>query len=809
MRRIASVCALVCALAGGRAGATTPGPHTAWTEPGDLPQLAVDVGGERLPLPLLHTDIRAELTGTVARVEVTQSWWNPLDRPVEAEYAFVLPENAAVDGLQLQVGDRLLEATIRRRGEARRAYARAHDAGHTAALLEQDRPGRLRQAVTNLPPGEDVDTIVRYVQDLSVDGDTWEFVAPLVQGPRQPPGEGGGAADAGDGERAADGDRAPSGPHGSGVTPSVVGEGERSGRDVTLTIVVDGGLPVADFDTPGHAVDAVMDEGDLILTLAAADRLPNHDFVLRLRRDGPAPRAAVQAYRPDPQADGFFTLVVQPPSADLGPAVGQRELVFVVDVSGSMSGWPVRLAQHLAREAVLELRPTDTFDVLVFSDRTERAFRAPRPANRANVAEALAFLGREWPAGGTELGAAVREALGPPLDGERDRVVIVLTDAQYGPGEEVVADIEHAARHRRPGGRRSRLFAWGVGDVDRPLIEAMSRAGGGTSAYFDRCADPGEAVGALFRSIDAPVLTDVRVDWGALDVTDIETGAVPDLLASRPFVLHGRYRAPGAATVVLSGERDGRRIELPVPVVLPERRTRGDALATLWARARIDRLTPLTWRGERDAAAAIEALGLSFGIVTPYTSFLAVDEVQRVGAAGAVADGYFTGTGAALSSFEGTALAAGDRGVRLHDRSQRVVVTGHGVRVRGGLAAETVSRYIRMKMGQVRWCYKNELQRDPALAGELTLFLVVAPTGKVVEFEVEEGTLGQGPAGRAVAACVRQKAAMWRFPAAPDGRASEVRYPFFFRALPQVSPEPENFCPPRASDPPSTGPDTP
>jgi len=605
------------------------GPLEIHTDPGDLPHLELaGESGKRLPLE--HTHVEARLTGFVSEVEVTQTYTNPLSTPIEAVYVFPLPENAAVHHMRMVIGRRVVEAKVRERRQARALYAKAKREGHTAALLEQERPNVFTQSVANIEPGKKIDVAVRYVQDLSYDAGEYEFVFPVVVGPRFMPGAPLGKPPSGQGTQP-DTDRVPDA---SRISPPYVGRGERTGHDISLHVVADAQLAIGAFSTPTHQVVSRSPAGgSLELTLAEKKSIPNRDFVLRYRVAGERPKATL-FLSPPAQNGGFFSLVVHPPNLDVDGLVGRREILFVVDVSGSMSGPPLSLCKLAMRDALSRLRPVDTFDVLTFAGETRRAFEAPRPANDANVREALAVVDGLQAGGGTQMLDAVQTALSTALGNGRDRYVFFLTDGYVGNEDEIIAASGRFARELSARGRRARVFGFGVGSsTNRYLIDGLSRAGRGLGVYASTREDPARAVNRFFRYIDRSVLTDVKVDWGDLGAADVQPPELPDLFASHPIVLHGRYTGRPSAAVSVRAKAGDREITLPVATKRAATQGRAEnVLGSLWARAKVGSLEAMLWDGWNEAAERdITKLGLDFHLVTRFTSLLAVDNSRRVG----------------------------------------------------------------------------------------------------------------------------------------------------------------------------------
>lgn len=596
-----------------------------YTDPGELPRLMA----AGLELPLKNTAVRAHLRGEVAEVVVRQRFVNDRKAPLEAIYTFPLPENSAVTDMKMVIGERTIAAEIRERGQAKQIYRDAAAAGHTAALLEQERPNVFTQSVANIPPGESIDVELRYLQTLSYDSGEYEFVFPTVVGPRYLPGDPLARAPSGAGGRP-DTDRVPDA---SRISPPVLGQGVRTGHDLSIDVVAEAGGPIVAWAAPAHAVTAELAGPLLKVALARKHEIPNRDFVLRYRSAGARPTARL-FLGPADKRGGHFMLHVEPPRLDVDALVGARELLFVVDVSGSMHGPPLALAKAAVREALAGARPVDTFDVITFAGGTRRLFGAPRPASEANLRQALEFVDGLVAGGGTEMAAAVDTALAAPVEGGRHRYVFLLTDGYIGEEAEIARAARTLVDRQRKAGRRARVFGVGIGESPNShLIAAISRAGDGAALHVRQPLDLPRAAQSFRRTIDSPVLTDVAVDWGALAVDDLSQALPPDLLATRPLVLHGRYTGAVPTALHLRARVGARSVTFPIEVVRSAESA--DTLARLWARDRIGDLE-LTMATTTDhhqvdrARADILALGLQHRLVTPFTSFVAVDRSRRV-----------------------------------------------------------------------------------------------------------------------------------------------------------------------------------
>ncbi|MCC6807085.1 MAG: AgmX/PglI C-terminal domain-containing protein [Deltaproteobacteria bacterium] len=597
------------------------------TEPGELPRLKI-AGDSKLELPLEHTHVSAKIKGYVARVEVTQTYKNDNKSPIEAIYVFPLPENSAVDDMKIVIGDRVIQAEIQKRADARRTYETAKNQGHTAALLEQERPNVFTQSVANIAPGTKVKVVVQYLQDLTYDAGEYEFVFPMVVGPRFMPGDPLPGPQSGSG-KLTDTTQVPDA---SRISPPILGAGMRSGHDISLELEADAGLPIKAWDAPTHeTVTSPTLDGKLKLKIADKDSLPNRDFVLRYAVDGKEPQATALTERDD--KGGYMTLIVQPPKLDIEKLVGQREIIFVVDVSGSMHGVPLAMCKDAMREALRQLRPVDTFNIYSFSGSTGSAFKQPMPANTTNILQGTEYVTNLQAGGGTYMADAVKAALGTGVERGRTRFVFFMTDGYVGNEAQIIADAAAFVKLHKQDGHKARVFGFGVGSsVNRYLLDGLGKEGEGLTVYATTREDPVASVNKFYKYIDSPVIENMQVDWNGLQATEVFPAKTPDLFASHPMTLHARIDGKaGAHTIFVRGEYNGKKIELPVQVNVTAEKIERAPLATLWARSKIGDLERDLWNGERqDTVDAITTLGLGYRMVTKYTSFVAVDRATKV-----------------------------------------------------------------------------------------------------------------------------------------------------------------------------------
>lgn len=618
---------LVCGFVGA-APAAMPAPPQPAVPGGELRILGAD--GQSLGLcPLERTDVEADIAGFLARVTVSQVFRNPSDTKIEAVYVFPLPQHAAVDDMTMTVGDRRIVGQVREREEARAVYEAAKAAGHVASLLDQERPNIFTQSVANIEPGATVKIEIRYIETVRYTDGQFEWVFPMVVGPRYIPGGGSAPAPLVPGQNTAQV------PDGSKITPPVTPPGTRAGHDISLRVTIAGSPPdmlPTDVRSELHDVTTTpgRDPGSTTVQLKDADELPNRDFVLRYRLGGDEAGEAF-LYHFD-QRGGFFTLVLQPPRRVAPAAVVPRELIFVLDTSGSMSGFPIEKAKEVMRKLIDTMGPHDTFNLITFSGDTSILWKEPRPASNQNVAEAQKFLAERKGGGGTEMMKAIHAALVQTQKADRGphapiRVVCFLTDGYVGNDLEIIAAVQKNAA-------TTRVFSFGIGNaVNRFLLDGMARAGRGAVEYVTLAEEADAAVQRFHERILAPVLTDITIDWGTLPVADVFPAQVPDLFSAQPIVVHGRLTGSPEGAVTLRGRTGAGPWSETIHVAPTDAPPDHAALPSLWARAKVEDLM------NRDLAAAqqgafpdelkkqVIGLGLEYRLVTQFTSFVAVEEL--------------------------------------------------------------------------------------------------------------------------------------------------------------------------------------
>ncbi len=595
-----------------------PGKLANEVNPGSLE--VVQLGGakpeKKLEMPLQHTDVQIEVSGFVAQATVTQRYHNPFTKPIEAVYTFPLPEDAAVDDLQMTIGNRIIKGLIKRRDEARKIYEKARDEGKRASLLEQERPNIFTQSVANIMPGDNIVITIRYVNILHYSDGNYELVFPMVVGPRYIPGE---VAVGQQGTGTVPDTNVV--PDASKITPPVLKPGERTGHDISLAVKLDAGVPIQGIESPSHVIDKkTVSSREQEIKLHPADTIPNKDFILRYQVAGQVPEVAVIAHHDE--RGGFFTLIIQPQRQMSDEQVVPRELIFIVDTSGSMNGFPVEKSKEAMRKLIKGMRATDTFNVVRFAGDTGTLWESPKPYTSANAEQALKYVDTFQGSGGTEMQKGIFEALAQPAAEGYLRIAFLLTDGYVGDEFRILQTIEKEKRG-------ARIFSLGVGSsVNRYLLDRAAAVGLGEAFYVRQDEDSTGVIDKFFTRVDKPALAHVSINWGDLDVNRLYPSRIPDLWAGQPVRVHGRYTKGGDAEIVVSGQLGKQPYQQKVRIRLPQNQSAHEAMATVWARQKVQELMDNMVK-EGQTPKLIEEVtqtGLTFRLMTQWTSFVAVEE---------------------------------------------------------------------------------------------------------------------------------------------------------------------------------------
>jgi Ca-activated chloride channel family protein len=572
------------------------------------PCFYVESGAEgRDDFPLKATAVKAVVSGVIADVRVTQTYANQGNRPINARYIFPASTRAAVHGMRMTVGEDVVVAHISERQAAKKEFTQARAAGKSASLLEQQRPNVFSMNVANIMPGDTVSIELHYSELLVPEEGVYQFVYPTVVGPRYSTIPEAGADD-----------------HHLWIENPYLTSDHAPTSELAIQVSLAAGLPIQQVACGSHAIDVAW-EGDAkarIELAAEESHSGNRDFILEYRLSGDRIQTGLMLYQGE--EENFFMLMVQPPRRVTPEVVPPREYIFVLDVSGSMYGFPLDTAKELMKKLLADLRPVDRFNVILFAGSARLLAPRSLPADATTVQAAVKLIDDQEGGGGTELAQALKTGMELPRDHDGARTVVLVTDGYIAAEKEVFSLI---ADHTGD----CNVFAFGIGSsVNRHLIEGVARAGQGEPFVV---TDPlGAAATAVrFKNyIEAPVLTGIDVDFGDFAAYDVEPGRPADLFAQRPLVLCGKWKGASAGTISITGTAGNGPYAETIDVAPDKSSDDHSALPFLWARTRLGRISDVAAvENDQETRDEVTQLGLRYNLLTAHTSFVAVHEVVR------------------------------------------------------------------------------------------------------------------------------------------------------------------------------------
>lgn len=564
---------------------------------------------------LTNTDVKGKISGNISRVEVTQTFQNPYDKPLEAIYVFPLPDQAAVDDMEIKIGDRVIKGNIKKREEAKEIYERARQEGRTAGLLEQERDNIFTQSLANIKPNEQIKVTIRYTESLKFEKGNYEFVFPMVVGPRYISGQ---AIDSqGNTNQVPDASR---------ITPPVLRPETRSGNDINVSLQIDAGVPIRNLYSTSHRLD-VKNNGETVeLKLANGDNIPNKDLIVRYQIS--SDRTAPTVLTTNTEQGSHFATYLIPAISYRADQIVPKDVVFLMDTSGSQSGDPILKSRELMTRFINGLNPNDTFTIIDFSTTTRQLSSYPLPNTVANRQKALNYINQIDANGGTELMNGINAVTNFPAASDgRIRSVVLITDGYIGNDNEVIAAVQKNLK------QGNRLYSFGVGSsVNRYLLERVAEVGRGTARVVRQDEPTQEVAEKFFRQINNPVLTNIQVTWeGDGAAPEIYPSNAPDLFAEQPLVLFGRKSDRAKGKLKITGSAAGGERYEQILDVNFENGNSNLGIAQLWGRARIKDLMNQMFGGEvKSLVDAVTQTALNYRLLSQYTAFVAVSDEVRV-----------------------------------------------------------------------------------------------------------------------------------------------------------------------------------
>jgi Ca-activated chloride channel family protein len=576
-------------------------------------------------VPLLHTDVALDVRGLAASATVAQQYVNSNDEPIEAVYVFPLPHDAAVYDLEIRIGNRLIHSVIRERGEAKRVYEAAKSEGQRAALVEEERPNIFTASVANLMPGDRVDVRLRYVEPLHWEEGKIRLTFPMVVGPRYIPVT---EAAGHDGRGwVMDTDAVPDA---SRITPPVRISETRAGHDISVAVDLDAGFEFGAIRSIAHQINIKRPpDGRQHVELAGGATIPNKDFILEVQQaESTQPKTAL-FLSPERAAPGqsagetHFLLAAFPPSMQPARRV-PVEMLYMIDISGSMAGTSIEQARGALLDALDRLHPDDRFAIVAFNHSYFEFSTETLVANADNVGAGRQFVERLEAGGGTEMLPALLHLMSKPETPNYLRHIVLLTDGDLGNEEQIFA----AMRQNLAG---ARLYTVAIGSSPNFFLATkMAQFGRGTFTHIANLNEIGDQMGRLLEMIESPVLTDVKLSFEGVEVADVYPERPQDLFLRQPLLAYGRITKGTQGKLHITARAGSEPYDVSIPFDA-SRMTFHPAITTLWARQRVEELMD-RWR-ESDAdsraglRAALIAQAIRYRLVTRFTSLVAVEDV--------------------------------------------------------------------------------------------------------------------------------------------------------------------------------------
>lgn len=567
---------------------------------------------------LKSTDVHVNISGVIADVIITQIYENHGQKPLETIYIFPASTRSAVYGMKMIIGERTIISKIQEKEKARREYEEAKKVGKSASLLEQHRPNVFQMNVANILPGDVIKVEIKYTEILVPVNNIYEFVYPTVVGPRYS-----------DQENNSE----------TWVQNPYINEGKEPLSKFNIKVNLASALPVNEVNVSTHKTDTRFDgEKQAVITLDESEINPgNRDFILKYRHSGGSIESGILLH--EGEEENFFVLMVEPPDKVTKNDIPKREYIFIVDVSGSMYGFPLDISKTLLRDLIGSLRSNDIFNVLLFSYSSSFMSEKSLPATRKNINKAISLIDSQGGSGNTELIPALKKAFAMGDTEDYSRTVVIVTDGYVNVEKDAFELIQNNLG-------KANVFSFGIGSsVNRFLIEGMARAGNGEPFIVTKESEAKGQSKRLRDIIDSPVLTNIDIDYGTFNVYDVSPVSIQDVFARQPVIVFGKWKDSRSGEVVLTGlAGKGKQYESKIIVDNAKTGINNEALRYLWARKRIELLDDYIGlsneyggldRSDKRIKEVTE-LGLKYNLLTAYTSFVAIDSEVRLKKDGAV-----------------------------------------------------------------------------------------------------------------------------------------------------------------------------
>lgn len=682
-------------------------------------------------LPLKSTSADVSIAGVIADVTITQVYKNEGKNTLEAIYVFPTSTKAAVYGMDMQIGDRTITAEIREKSKARAEYNAAKAEGKRVSLLEQERPNVFQMSVANIKAGDEIKVTLKYTELLVPTDGVYQFVYPTVVGPRFSTDN-------------------PTTSTDQYVASPYLKEGNMAPYNYDLNVQLDAGLPIQSLECTSHNVNTdFANRTKAKVTLKSNEtNAGNRDYILEYRLAGTEIESGLLMY--EGEKENFFLMMVQPPKVMEPKRIPPREFVFIIDVSGSMRGFALETTKKLFRDLVTNLAPGDKFNMILFAGTSGQLSPASLDVTDANVEKGLAFIEGRSGGGGTQLLPALQKALDLPYAEEgMSRSVVMITDGFVNVEKETFDLIRNNLGE-------ANMFSFGIGSsVNRYIIEGIAHVGKGEPMIVTQEREAYEQADKFRQYVNSPCLTKIKVDYDGLDVYDVEPVAVPDMLAERPVVIFGKYRGDAKGKITLKGFAGRKKYKKTFDVSTVEPSQFNSALKYLWAREKIQSLEYYNrLRSDDGRIQEVTSLGLKYSLMTPYTSFIAVDEELLADASGAKkvtvkqAQPLPQNVQNSAVGFEIKLKGKSSVGGRVKTNAEKL----KAVKIDLGKVVSNVSEATLLDLqsfleAKLKEAVKKEMLKNAATA-KVTVKLEIDASGKVKEVKIASPTLSKADADK-------------------------------------------------------------
>lgn len=564
----------------------------------ESPYLLVSTKGATIPLKSSETEV--EISGIIAHVKVKQVYQNKGKNPIEAKYVFPLSTQAAVHKMQMIIGDRVVNAKIFEKQEAEKVYQQALNEGKRAAKLDQERPNVFQMNVGNIMPNDEITMTIYYTEMLVPVNGSYQFVAPAVVGPRFT-GE--------------------SNSNESVFNTPYTKKGAVDTFKYDISVALNAGMIIKNIKSSTHKVNInYPDLKTAEIFLSKSNENPgNRDFILNYNLRGNNIQSGILLY--EHEDENFFALQMEPTKTVNYDEIPSREYLFIVDVSGSMNGYPLEVSKELMHNLLCDLRPTDTFNVQLFASSSTVFSKEPVLVNDINIIEAIKFLSDGQGGGGTELLSALEDAYKlPRKDPGSARSMVVITDGYVNVEKEAFELIKNNLD-------QANIFTFGIGSsVNRYLIEGMAKVSNSESFIATSKKEALDVAEKFKKYIETPLLTQVKIKAKGFDIYDMAPNSIPDVFAARPVLVYGKYRGTPKGSIIITGYQGKKKFKQEFKVSSSNVSPKNKALRYLWARKKIEELDDYKKIFSTDIKTEVIDLSLKYNLLTNYTSFVAVDE---------------------------------------------------------------------------------------------------------------------------------------------------------------------------------------